>query len=266
MIYIPRLTAPEKNNPYYNTKSVGGYSNCIIGNYPMGADKKDRIGLQGLNTLPNCVGYAFGRFNEIGQYGKFKYSWGGNACDILNKAKNTGMKISSAPQVGALICWKGGSGDGHIAVVEKIISNTEIIISQSGWSYKGATGVWSATHKLGVDGNWLEGGDYNWMKNKYQFQGFILHPDVEGEETVTQDEFNKMMDNYIQQLTNKSVASWAAESVQWMSDKGYMVGDNGNLMPQRFINRQELATVLKRIIDTNNMGVNCPCMQNNHKQ
>ena len=50
--YTPLLHIPEKGNPYYNTKSVGGYSPCIVGNIPRGAKK--RTGYEGLNTLPNC--------------------------------------------------------------------------------------------------------------------------------------------------------------------------------------------------------------------
>ena len=29
MAYKPRLTKPEKGNPYYNTKANGGYSHAI---------------------------------------------------------------------------------------------------------------------------------------------------------------------------------------------------------------------------------------------
>lgn len=53
MAFIPRFTIPESGNPYYNTKSNGGYSEAI-----KGKPTKD-----GLNVLANCVGYAYGRFN-----------------------------------------------------------------------------------------------------------------------------------------------------------------------------------------------------------
>ena len=49
-----RSSKPESGNKYYNTRSVGGYSTCIIGK-PTDA---------GCNVLANCVGYANGAFNE----------------------------------------------------------------------------------------------------------------------------------------------------------------------------------------------------------
>ena len=52
---------PLPGNKFYNTPPTG-YSTCIIGNYPKGL--KTRTGFPGLNTLPNCVAFAVGFFNE----------------------------------------------------------------------------------------------------------------------------------------------------------------------------------------------------------
>ena len=58
VVFNPRMKKPEAGNPYYNTKSNGGYSDAIVG----------RPTDIGCNVLANCVGYAYGRFNEIGGY------------------------------------------------------------------------------------------------------------------------------------------------------------------------------------------------------
>jgi hypothetical protein len=55
MAFTPRLTKPEAGNKYYITKAKGGWSTAIVG-CPTDPD---------CNVLHNCVGYAFGRFNEI---------------------------------------------------------------------------------------------------------------------------------------------------------------------------------------------------------
>lgn len=187
-MFTPRLTPPNSGNKYYNTKPVGGYSTCIIGNAnpftPAGKQEpKNRKGLAGMNVLPNCVGYAIGRFNEIGDYRAIKYTAGGNAENLFANLKAKGLASGDTPKLGALIVWQkgntlsGSDGAGHIAVVEKIVSDDEIVVSQSGWTYnKGA--MWTATHKKGADGQWIQGGDYNWMKNGYKFLGFIYNPAV----------------------------------------------------------------------------------------
>ena len=56
--FKPRLTRPEAGNKYYITKASGGWSDAIKGK-PVDAL---------CNTLSNCVGYAYGRFNEIDVY------------------------------------------------------------------------------------------------------------------------------------------------------------------------------------------------------
>jgi len=116
--------------------------------------------------LPNCVGYATGRFNEIGGYQAIRYLGSANAKDFIQFASYQGLEVTQSPTIGACIVWSGGdSSYGHVAIVEDIINETEIVISESGWS---ASKIWwTSTHYKGKSGNWTEGGDYNWMKEKY---------------------------------------------------------------------------------------------------
>jgi surface antigen len=72
------------------------------------------------------------------------------------------------------MCWQKGAtrtnadGAGHVAVVEQIISETEVVTSESG--YGCANPFWIQNRKKG-DGNWGAGADY-------KFLGFILNPAV----------------------------------------------------------------------------------------
>lgn len=160
-IFIPRLAKPEDGNPYYNTKGNGGYSNAIKGK-PTDA---------GCDVLANCVGYAYGRFNEIGEYGSCKYLVPTNAENFIQHAG--GLEVGQTPKLGACMVWQkgdtlsGSDGAGHVAIVEKIVSDTEVVTSESGWNSRA---FWTQTRKKG-DGNWGQ-------NSTYEFLGFIYNPAV----------------------------------------------------------------------------------------
>lgn len=119
--FKPRLTRPEAGNKYYITKASGGWSDAIKGK-PVDAL---------CNTLSNCVGYAYGRFNEIGGYGCCKYLRPVNAENFIQFAG--GLAVGQEPKLGACMVWRkgatlnGSDGAGHVAIVEQIISATEIV-------------------------------------------------------------------------------------------------------------------------------------------
>lgn len=160
--FVPRLTRPEAGNKYYITKDAGGYSNAIKGN-PTDKD---------CNVLSNCVGYAYGRFNEIGGYGSCKYLTSTNAENFMQYKGS--LESGMTPRLGACMVWQkgatlnGSDGAGHVAIVEKIISDTEVVTSESGWG--NPTPFWTKTRKKG-DGNWGSG-------SEYKFLGFIYNPAV----------------------------------------------------------------------------------------
>lgn len=170
MSYTPRLVRPEAGNKYYITKSAGGWSPAIKGS-PTDKD---------CNVLSNCVGYAIGRFNEIGGYGSCKYLPSTNAELFIQK--NPGLEISQTPHLGACAVWRkgntlgSGDGAGHVAIVEQIISPTEIVTSDSGWNVKNP--FWTRRRSKGSDGNWGQGAGYH-------FLGFILNPAVTEEDEKT---------------------------------------------------------------------------------
>ncbi len=152
-----RTTKPEAGNKYYIRKANGGYSNAIQGS-PTDKD---------CNVLANCVGYAYGRFNEIGEYGYCKYLAPVNAEDFIDYKGS--CQIGQIPKAGSVMVWEGiGSLAGHVAVVEKVISNDEVYTSESG--YGSSTPFWNSTRRKG-SGNWGAG-------SNYRFKGFIYNPAV----------------------------------------------------------------------------------------
>ena len=183
-----RLTRPGKDNKYYNTIGNGGYSTAVKGS-PTDSQ---------CDVLANCVGYAFGRFNEIafqilGKEGVkklFKENGGDikdlksntnmpllqplNAENFYDVALSQGIEISQTPQVGAVMCWQKGNtrsytdGAGHVASVEEVISPTCVRTSESG--YGCVNPFWTQIRYKG-NGNWGAG-------SEYKFLGFILNPAV----------------------------------------------------------------------------------------
>jgi surface antigen/LysM repeat protein len=128
MQFVPRLTAPSKDDKRYINHKKGGYNTCIMINTTTGS------------VIPNCVGYAQGRLLEI--LGQSKVNWNLPACnaeDWYNKARELGFMTGQTPKLGAIACWRAGKlknsadGAGHVAVVEEIKSNGDIVISQSAY-------------------------------------------------------------------------------------------------------------------------------------
>lgn len=174
MAFKPRLTRPEAGNKYYIRKANGGYSNAIAGK-PTDKDN---------NVLSNCVGYAYGRFNEIGNYGYCKYLAPVNAENFIQYKGS--CKVGQTPKLGACMVWRkgatlsGSDGAGHVAIVEKVISDTEVVTSESAY---GGSAFFTQTRKKGSNGRWGSG-------SAYTFLGFIYNPAVSDNETVTSSNTN----------------------------------------------------------------------------
>lgn len=74
-------------------------------------------------------------------------------------------------------------------------------------------------------------------------------PAEQEEEEMTQEQFNKMMDNYLAQLAQQPT-TWAGPQMAWAKEHGIIKGDNtGNDMPLKFCSRQEVVTMLQRVVD-----------------
>ena len=173
MAFTPRLTKPEAGNKYYITRAKGGWSTAIVG-CPTDPD---------CNVLHNCVGYAFGRFNEIIGDTKMTHLQPVNAENWYAVAQSQGLKTGQEPKLGAVAVWQKGAtlsssdGAGHVAIVEIINEDGSIITSESG--YKCANAFWT-TKRVKGDGNWGAGAGY-------KFLGFIYLPEGGETKPVTPD-------------------------------------------------------------------------------
>lgn len=156
MAFTMRTTKPGAGNKYYIRKANGGWSNAIVGS-PTDSE---------CNVLANCVGYAYGRFNEIGGYGYCKYLAPVNAENFMDYKGS--CKTGNTPKVGAVMVWEGiGSHPGHVAIVERVDSNNQVYTSESGY---GSKAFWNQI-RTNDNGRWG-------CSSAYRFKGFIYNPAV----------------------------------------------------------------------------------------
>lgn len=154
--FNPRLSQPSSGDLNWIHYTAGGYNYCIK--------------VSGNSCIPNCTGYAWGRWRELlGAYHNLSRAnarlWYGNTSD--------GYKRGQTPKLGAVACWDSTTGDaGHVAIVEQINSDGSIVTSNSGYN---STRFWTQVTKK----------PYN-IGSSYSFQGFIYPPvDFGGGGTVS---------------------------------------------------------------------------------
>ena len=165
MKFTKRTTAPSKDNRYY---------------YKDNAYYKNGYG------MPNCTAYAYGRVYELLDYIPSGLYYG-NAENWYDNTKN--LEKGKTPKLGSIICWSKGKvgfsndGAGHVAIVEEIKSNGDIITSNS--AYQG-TNFYIKTYTK--ESNYYMGENYN-------FLGFIYLPvNFENKEDKVTDEKIKVGD------------------------------------------------------------------------
>ena len=145
MEFKPRLSAPSRDNKYYNS-NMNPFVPAGYGMFQNGG---------------NCTCYAYGRFMEEAEMSSCNLSTA-NAENWYLKTSD-GYNRGQVPKLGAVICWEGvGAKAGHVAIVEKIESDGTITTSNSGWR---SSLFYLSRIKL----------PYN-IGSSYIFQGFIYNP------------------------------------------------------------------------------------------
>lgn len=153
-----RTSKPANTSKYYLTPSGGGYNQCILGNASNPYNKRPTK----YSVLPNCVGYAYGRYLEYHGLTKANLPTC-NAKDWYATAKKNGFKCSTTPSVGSVICFKGTTY-GHVAFVERIESNGDLYLSESNWG-----------HEIFRNVTVRKANGYNYS-NSLKLVGFIANP------------------------------------------------------------------------------------------
>ncbi|WP_051280468.1 peptidoglycan recognition protein family protein [Anaerovorax odorimutans] len=70
------------------------------------------------------------------------------------------------------------------------------------------------------------------------------------EDEMTQDKFNEMMNNYLDELASQQPSSWSKEQRIWAENNGLITGDeNGWKHYRSFVTREQAAILFKRLYD-----------------
>lgn len=153
MVFEKRIVAPSETNKYYLKAGKGGYNRAM------------EINEKTHSCLPNCCGLVHGRWLESQKqtnYNKYDNLCIGNAQSYYTK--NDGYKRGQTPKLGSIICFSKKGGYGHVAFVEDINSNGDILTSNSGY---GGTRFFTKILK--------KSNNYKYS-NAYTLQGFIYPP------------------------------------------------------------------------------------------
>ena len=124
-IFFPRTSEPKDYDKNWIHWSKNGFNECIL--------------ITGNSVIPNCVGYAWGRWFELLKI-RPKLSKG-NAENWWANTKDEYVR-GQTPKLGSVICWRKGEaaditdGAGHVAVVEEIHSDGSITVSASAYGGK----------------------------------------------------------------------------------------------------------------------------------
>ncbi len=71
---------------------------------------------------------------------------------------------------------------------------------------------------------------------------------MKGEEEVTQEQFNTMMNAWMEQQQEKAPADWSKEARDWAEGNGIIAGDtNGKKMYRSFCTREQMVVFLHRL-------------------
>lgn len=115
-----------------------------------------------------------------------------------------------------------------------------------GWNRKN---YWVGQNSWGS--GWGHKGKYYYRKD-YPIQESwaeedYVYPESEGDD-LTQEQFNRMLENYFEMVAAKQPSEWSAIERTWMESMGYIQGDaNGRKRYKNFVTREELSAILYRI-------------------
>lgn len=131
-----------------------GYADCRDqgmgnGGYASNSDKM----YWGMYSGHNCTNYVAYRMVKSGLPNTRPWSGGGNA---MYWGTSMPRITDGTPRVGAVAWWKANTGPagsvGHVAYVEKVVSDDEVIVSQDSW---GGDFSWAVITRS--SGNWPSG-------------------------------------------------------------------------------------------------------------
>lgn len=137
-IILPSGDLPATERPGYVAPLIAAYGYGSTSNSSGGSSSSNLYGASAGNRYAYgyCTWYAYERRQELGRpIGSF---WG-DASSWAYAAASAGYTVNHTPQVGAVI--QNGGGAGHVAIVESILGNGDLSLSEMNYG-----GGWNQIH------------------------------------------------------------------------------------------------------------------------
>lgn len=184
-----------------------------------------------------CFIQTFGLENGLYITCQPKGGYGAGCRESMNYYKNAG-RLFTSPQIGDQIFFKNNSGE---------ILHTGIVVNLDASNVYTVEGNTSSASGVIANGGAVERKSYS--RGYSKIAGYGRPKYEEGEEEVTQEQFNEMMNNYLIELAKQEPSDWSREGREWAEANGIVLGDDqGNKMYKKFMTREELVTVLQRAL------------------
>lgn len=197
----------------------------------------------GMNNQPWCCMFVWWVFKAVGLSELF-YGGGKTAsCTaLMNYAKSNGQWVTDGYRAGDVILYQFDNDPyaDHVGICESADSGAVSCI-------EGNTSKGEAGSQANGDGVYRRVRSkklvYGAYRPKYKMEA------VEDEE-MSYEAFKEYMDRYVKEQREKPGSTWSQEARDWAVNSGLFAGDeNGNLMWKSNITREQMATVLMRMMN-----------------
>ena len=186
------------------------------------------------DSYPWCCVFLWWLFREAGAPELF-YGGGKTAsCGTLaSYARRNGMFVSGNYRPGDLVFLRfRGTAIEHIGIVEKTEADGTLV------TIEGNTGT----------GNNTNGGAVLRRRRPLRYAAGAYRPRYE-EETMTQQQFNEMMETWLRQREEEGPSDYSAQARAWAEERGIIQGDSlGRKQYRAFCTREQLMTFLYRLM------------------
>lgn len=186
------------------------------------------------DSYPWCCVFLWWLFREAGAPELF---FGGErtaSCGTLaGYARQHGLFVTGGYRAGDLVFLRfGGTAIQHIGIVERVAADGSLV------TIEGNTGSDS-------DAN---GGQVQRRNRPLRYAAGAYRPRYE-EETMTQQQFNAMMEVWLRQRAEEAPSDYSAEARTWAEEQGILFGDSlGRKQYRSFCTREQLMTFLYRFV------------------
>ena len=190
--------------------------------------------------------------------GKKQSNYGGTYFNKCTNSNSIGIEVCSTNKTGKVTYANDPNWYFTDAAVNKTLDLVKYLMKTYNIDADHVIRHFDVTGKYcpGIIGwNSATGNETKWKNFKAALKGTSTQPvapNIEEEEEVTQEQFNKMMNNWIAEQAKKDPSAWSAESREWAERNGFVSGDaDGKKMYKKVLTREEVIAVLYRALHRN---------------